>query len=275
MIAIDFDYYLPNHSTEAVSLFNDLDIINKKPVYYSGGTEIISMARVGNVDTEAVIDIKNIDELKTLKLSHDKLIIGSAVELNKITESNLFPLLGQTVKRIADHTMQCKITIGGNILGTIIYKEGILPLLLSDAILCVQGKDGESLKKIVDIYDKKVNLKNGELLKSIIIDAKYLSMPFVHIKKNKIEKIDYPLITINAINDNNYIKVAFSGLCKSPIRSLEIEKIINSPDFSIDKDFNNILNSLSMPILNNHSGTPEYRVFVLKELISKAMALKC
>ena len=53
--------------------------------------------------------------------------------LNKITDSKLFPLLGQTVKQIADHTSRNKITIGGNMNSELIYTESVLPLLLVDA----------------------------------------------------------------------------------------------------------------------------------------------
>ena len=62
-----------------------------------------------------------------------------AVTLTNIAEKNYFPLLSLAVKRIADHTIQDKITLGGNLLGTIIYKEAILPLLLSNSRVVIQG----------------------------------------------------------------------------------------------------------------------------------------
>ena len=105
----------------------------KMPCYFSGGTEFITFARVNKLNADAVIDIKGIPECNVLEIQGNQLVIGAAVSLNKITDSKLFPLLGQTVKKIADHTSRNKITIGGNINSELIYRESVLPLLLSDA----------------------------------------------------------------------------------------------------------------------------------------------
>ena len=102
-------------------------------MFYSGGTEFITFARVNKLRADAVIDIKGIPECNVLEIHGDQLVIGAAVSLNKITDSKLFPLLGQTVKQIADHTSRNKITIGGNMNSKLIYKESVLPLLLVDA----------------------------------------------------------------------------------------------------------------------------------------------
>ncbi len=133
MIPFDFEYYKPDTIEDAIQLFNKLELDGKKPIYYGGGTEFISMARMYNKYTGAVIDVKGIPECNVFEFKNDNLIIGSAVTLTKIAEENPFPLLSLTVKRIADHTIQDKITLGGNLMGTIIYKEAILPLLLSNS----------------------------------------------------------------------------------------------------------------------------------------------
>lgn len=122
MIPFDFEYYKPKTIEEFVNLFNTLTDLEKSPIYYGGGTEIISMARMHNVHTEAVIDIKGIPECNVHEIKNNELIIGSAITLTNIAEADYFPLLSSTVKRIADHTIQGKITLGGNLAGSIIYK---------------------------------------------------------------------------------------------------------------------------------------------------------
>lgn len=57
MIPFDFDYYRPDTIDEAVQLFRLLDSQGKSPLYFGGGSEIISMARVHNIHTKAVIDL--------------------------------------------------------------------------------------------------------------------------------------------------------------------------------------------------------------------------
>jgi len=60
MIPFDFEYYKPETAAETIDLFNKLIASDKRPVYYGGGTEFISMARKYNVYADAVIDLKGI-----------------------------------------------------------------------------------------------------------------------------------------------------------------------------------------------------------------------
>jgi xanthine dehydrogenase FAD-binding subunit len=133
MIPCDVVYYRPGTLMEAYEAYRLLQIEGKKPLYYAGGSEIITMSRAGSIRPSAIVDIKRIPECMLLSANDEGLHIGSACTLNQIKESRLFPLLGSSCGRIADHTNQCRITLGGNLCGTIIYRETSLPLLLSDA----------------------------------------------------------------------------------------------------------------------------------------------
>lgn len=273
MIPFDFDYYRPESIKEAIDIFYELDKQGKNPLYYSGGSEIISMARVNNVQTEAVIDIKYIPECKVLKLEGNNLIIGSAVTLSNITESKLFPLLGQTVARIADHTMQCKITIGGNINSTIIYREGVLPLLLSDSLVEIATKNGIITMPLKEIFDRRVQIKRGEFIIRFILDKKYSSFPFFHVKITKNEKIDYPVVTIVAMKTENEIKVGLSGVCTFPFRSELIEKELNDANKTWQERINNVIKKLPEPIISDIYASNKYREFVLRNNLLKMLEM--
>jgi CO/xanthine dehydrogenase FAD-binding subunit len=166
-----------------------------KSVLLRGGTEILSMARVNNVTPGAVIDIKKIPECRGMGTDGKKLVFGSAVTLTGIAESGLFPLLGLAGGRIADHTIQGKITLGGNLAGTIIYHETLLPLLLADSMILIAGPEGSREAAIQDVLSMNKGLKPGELIVSVSFDGKYAAYPYAHIKKTKIEKIGYPLVS--------------------------------------------------------------------------------
>ena len=68
-------------------------------MYFSGGTELITLGRIDLTYTEAVIDIKNIPELHLIQVTENQLILGSALTLTKVEEANLFPLLTEDLKR--------------------------------------------------------------------------------------------------------------------------------------------------------------------------------
>ena len=268
MIPYTFDYYRPDTIEEAVLLHQELDAAGKNPLYYSGGSEIISMARVNNISTKAVIDLKAIPECIVLENHAGYLYVGSSVTLSAISESNLYPLLTKACGRIADHTMQCKITIGGNVCGTIIYKESILPLFLSDSSVVIAATDGIKKVSIHKIFDKTLRLKKGEFIIQFMIEEKHLLLSHYHIKKTKNEKIDYPLLSLAAVHEEGNIKVAFSGLCEFPFRSAKIESELNNKTIAIEERIKKVISHLPAPVLNDTSGSDRYRLFVLKNTLT-------
>lgn len=271
MIGFDFEYYKPDSIKEATKLFHELDSLGKRPIYYGGGSEFISMARMNNVYTEAVIDIKGIAECNKYKIEGDYLTIGSGVTLTKIAETNLFPLLSQAVKRIADHTMQGKITIGGNICGTIIYKEAILALLVSDAQVIIADKQGQSKKLLKDVFDQTLQLNPGELVVGFIVHKDFLNLPHLHVKRTKNETIDYPLISMVSLKDKDKINISFSGLSSYPFRSYEFEKMINSDILPKEKKIHKAIGVIEDEISQDLSGSREYKKFMLYHIIENVL----
>ncbi|HAZ38258.1 MAG TPA: xanthine dehydrogenase [Clostridiaceae bacterium] len=272
MIPFDFEYYKPETVEEAVQIYFDLNSKGKKPLYYGGGTEIISMARAFNIYTGAVIDIKGIPECNVQELNDNKLIIGSAVTLTQIAEANLFPVLSLTVQRIADHTIQDKITLGGNIAGTIIYRESVLPLLISGSEVTIADLNGLKQVPLMDILEKRIKLSSGDFIVNAAIDSHFLSLPYVHSKRTKSDKIDYPLITLAALKDNNRINIAFSGVCSYPFRSLLIEDYLNDTNLPNNIRVNNVINNIPDLVLSDLTGSAEYRKFVLQKMLMEVLS---
>ncbi|WP_411679401.1 FAD binding domain-containing protein [Clostridium thailandense] len=271
MIPFDFDYYKPESVEEAIELYFELKAKGKKPLYYGGGSEIISMSRAYNVYTDAVIDIKGIADCNVQELRNNKLIIGSAVTLTQISEANLFPLLGLTVQRIADHTMQDKITLGGNIAGTIIYKEAVLPLLICNSEVVIANPSGRNTALLKDIFNKRIILNDGEFIVSAAVENHFLSLPYLHVKRTKNDKIDYPLITLVALKDNNRINIAFSGVCSFPFRSSLIEDYLNDVILPSNIRINNIINNMPDSILSDLSGSDDFRKFMLQKMLTEVL----
>ncbi|ABX40449.1 FAD binding domain-containing protein [Lachnoclostridium phytofermentans] len=270
MIANDFIYCKPENRIEAIKAYKTLSK-EKKVFYYGGGSEIITMARAGSRMPDAVIDLKGIKECNQLELTDENLVIGGAVSLNAIEESGLFPLLGTTGSRIADHTNQCRITLGGNISGTIIYKETVLPLLLTDARIILYGPRGFRRITFKNAFDQEIKLRNGEFIYQIKIKKEMLSLPFTHVKKTAIEKIDYPLVTVCSITYENRLRFAISGLCPFPFRSLEIEKILNNEQLSLEEKLKKTHGILPESPITDYEGTGEYRLFVFDNIIKSIL----
>lgn len=271
MIPFDFTYCRPSSLAEAAEAFSQLKADGRSPLYYGGGSEIITMCRVGAIRPGAVIDVKDIPECRTLELRGDRLVVGAANTLFTIKESKLFPLLGKACGRIADHTNQCRITLGGNLCGTILYRETSLPLLLSDAEVLLSGPGGLRTAAFCDIFRERMLLLPGEAAVQLHIPSWALSARYFHIKKTAREKIDYPLVNVTALVRDNALRAAFSGICAFPFRSGEVERVLNDRGISQPERAEAAARLLPAPAHSDAEASGDYRIFVLKKTLQNLL----
>ena len=274
MIPWNFDYCRPDTIDEAVGVFTDETRAGKKAYYYGGGTEIITLSRVSDLSPGVVIDIKQIPECNALETGGTTLTLGAALTLTQVAESNVYPLLGLTCGRIADHTVQDKITLGGNVAGTIIYRESVLPLLLADAAVTVAGPEGLADKPLMAAFDQKMRLNEGEFIVRFILDAACTKLPYWHVKKTSAEKIGYPLLTVCALQAKEGLRIAFSGVCAYPFRSPDIERVLSHTQVPPEAMAESCIQKLPAAIHNDVTGAADYRAFELRETL-KNLLRKC
>lgn len=268
MIANAFSYYRPDNLPELSDAMQRLN--GKSRLIYAGGSEIISMARSGSIAPDAVIDIKAIREFQQLALRDGWLHIGAAVTLAQITESKLFPLLGATAARIADHTNQCRITVGGNVAGTITYREAVLPLLLADANVTLFRENALRQAPLRSVFDRRLRLGPDEALVGFQVAEKYLSMPWAHAKRTRGTKIDYPLVTIAAVKTPDGLRFALSGACDYPFRDESLESIFSDASKSAADRAQAILSAMPPLRKDAFTGT-DYRAFQTRIALEDAI----
>jgi CO/xanthine dehydrogenase FAD-binding subunit len=267
MIAFDFEYYRPDSLSEAVKLYVELRRNGKQPLYYSGGTEIITMARRNDIYTKAVIDIKGIPECNIYEIRDNQLVTGAGVTLTHASENKVIPVLSKTANFAADHTARNKITVGGNICGKIIYKEVVLGHLIADSNVIIYGEKGRRTVPINQAFNQRLQLEDGELLVQLTTDMSYSELPCICVKKTRQGKIGYPLISTAAIKKDGNIRMAFSGVCSFPFRSARMEEAINNLALPREQRIEEAVNSLPAPIFGSIQGSSEYKRFVLRNLL--------
>lgn len=262
MITHDLIYCRPDTLKEAADTFSALQSEGKTAVYYAGGSEVITLCRAGSIRPDAVIDIKRVPECTALSMGEQALHIGAACTLSQISQSDLFPLLRLACGRIADHTNQCRITLGGNLCGTIIYRETSLPLLLADADITLFGPEGARTVPLHSVFDGRMRLRPGELAVQLHVPAWALPARHFHIKKTTHEKIDYPLVSVAAICRGAQLRLGFSGVCAHPFRSEAIEAAVNDRTKSCRERAELAAALLPEPPHTDAEGSGEYRLFV-------------
>jgi carbon-monoxide dehydrogenase medium subunit len=271
VLPFDFDYYKPATLQEAIELYFSLHQQGKQPMFFLGGTELITLGRIDLLYTDAAIDLKNIPDVHVIHVTENQLILGSALTLTKIEEANIFPLLTKTVSEVADHTARGKITLGGNICAQIFYREAVLPFLLADSQVILAGPEGIRNVPINDIFHEDLKLNPGEVLVQLVTDMQAIEAPYISIKRRQQWETGYPLITIAGLAINNRIRIAISGLCPFPFRSLEVEGLLNNRQISMEERIGKAIEILPQPILDDVEGSADYRLFVLKNLMFDVM----
>lgn len=271
MIPFDFEYYRPSSVKEAVDAFQALQAQGKHPMYWSGGTEIITMARLNEDRPGAVVDLKAIPECNVMEFRENALIIGGCVTLSTVIGSNFFPLLGRAAQGVADQTSRNKITLGGNLCGRIYYREAVLPLLVADSRLVIAGKGGVREAAIHEVFRRQIRLEPGEFLLQTVTAREFVSLPSVHVKKRQIGNVGYPLVTLVAVKKGSRFRAAFSGVCGFPFRSAAIEQVLNTPGLSAKERAHKAAGQLPAPPLTNTEGTADYRLFLFKQTVKDAI----
>jgi len=264
-------YFRPQTMEQATSIFVQKREEGQFPSYYSGGTEIITLGRINQLNVDVAIDIKNLPSCRVHLLDEEYLVLGSALSLTEVAELNYFPLLTDISNGVADKTARNKITLGGNICGNIFYREAVLPLLLANSIVVLSDKEEIRTHYLMDLFHKTLTLKNGELFVQAFVEKKYLTEPYVAIKVRQQWETGYPLITAAALKTNQEVRVAFSGLCPFPFRSIQMENILNDSSLSISERMNTAIRYVPGDILNDVEGSSEYRLFILRDLLEKIL----
>ena len=117
MILPQCEYKKAEDIANAISLYENY---NGQARYLAGGTDLIPLMKLRLSTPMALIDLKGIEELKTISHQGDWLVIGANVTLfdlkNNDTVKEYFPVLYESLDKTSCETLQMWGTIGGNIL---------------------------------------------------------------------------------------------------------------------------------------------------------------
>jgi CO/xanthine dehydrogenase FAD-binding subunit len=225
MITSDFEYFRPSRPDEAFSLMRKLTQGGKRGIYYSGGTEVVTRLQKGNLAIDAVIDLKGIAEMDSLEISDDYCVIGSNVVLNDVIDIEALAMCKDVLKNIADHTIRNAITFGGNLMGSLAYREALLPLLAFDGKVVVVMHDigsdmGSNIAyeewAIRELFDKRVKLPKDAFIYQIIM-PRVKNQKFYYARYTASQDVDYPLLTVYAVINSDEIVLCLSGYAPYPM----------------------------------------------------------
>ncbi len=270
MIPFDFKYMAAENVEEALLAWKEADQQEEHPLYYAGGTEIITLCREQKIKPGTVIDIKNIGECRHFSES-GIFSYGAALSLNRIVENTSIPLLSRALSGIADHTIRNRLTLGGNIMGALPYREAVLPFLVLDGSALIASGNGVRKEGLLELFNKKMNLGNGELLLQMELSPPEEGERWYFARRTRNGRVDYPLLSACFAGNAGNIKMAVSGSFSCPIRSIEAEQILDNPSIPAAQRAEQVIALLDTFFRSDFRSSADYRKHLLKLAITDAL----
>ena len=275
-------YFAPRKIEEALEI---LSRYGKEIKVIAGGTDLLIQYYDRLYENNGWLDLKNIKELKEIKIHQNQMEIGAMVTHTQLEKSEdikkYFPVLKQAAADIGSPQIRNRGTIGGNIVNASPAGDLLSPLMAYDAQFKLFSLQKEALIPAEEFFigPKKTILEPTQLLTQIILPlpSKKTYGSWIKIGKRKaliIATITLALI-VEMAEDNETIKdvrVCLGSVAPTPIEIKEIKKKIIGKSFEqLDfAELGQIVEDKISPI-DDIRGTREYRKDVAKNIMINAL----
>ncbi len=226
MIAYELEYLRPEMVEEAAAAFVAARDAGRNPCYLGGGTEVVTMARDGKVHADTLIELARLPDCRVLDRHEDETRFGAALTLNEVIEDGDCPLLSTVARAVADHTVRNSVTLGGNILGLLPYREAVLPFLLFDGRVEIAGPTGRRWELFPPLFDKRVRLKDGEFAIAFSLPRAARNAAYFYRRRERDSRVDYPLVALAMTRLQRELRFAVSGAFGYPLRRPAAERAL-------------------------------------------------
>ena len=268
-------YFRPASLGEAISLKHQ----HPEAIIISGATDIALRVTKGHEILKEIIDLSDIEELKSIVETESSMIIGAGVSMNDIIPKvkKDFPALYGMLSVFGAKQIRNLATLGGH-LGTASPVGDILPVLMAYGAKVVReslnGQREIALANYITGYRKTVR-KPDELITSIVM-PKILNG--VIVKSYKISKRkDLDISTVSAgfrlELDRNKVKsitLAYGGMAELTKRATKTEQ------FLIGKEWKREIIEQAMQYIDNDftpitdvRGSADFRNIAARNLLMK------
>lgn len=265
-----FKYIRPDSLEETLEILNTTENI----AIMSGGTDLLVQNRAKLVEPNAVVDIREIRELKQIKETNTTILLGSAVTFSRITESDIIRkhanVLTQAAQRIGSPQIRNQGTIGGNVQTASPAGDGLVALCGMDAEIELISLDGIRripIKEYV-VGPGKTIKEHDELIKGFVIKKqKWGFSRFFKLGRRKALAISIinGVININ-FNDNmdmSSVRITLGAVAPTPIQLADLERALPGNRYS--EEVSSLIRekvSEAIAPISDIRGSKEYRRYI-------------
>jgi len=275
-------YFAPQKIEEALEILSQY---GKEIKVIAGGTDLLIQYYDRLYEVGSWLDLKNIKELKEIKIHQNQMEIGTMVTHTQLEKSEdikkYFPVLSQAAADIGSPQIRNRGTIGGNIVNASPAGDLLSPLMAYDAQFKSLSVQKETLISAEEFFigPKKTLLEPAQLLIQIILPLPSERTYGSWIKIGKRKALIIATITLALVvemaEDNKTVKdvrTCLGSVAPTPIEIKEIrEKMIGKKFNQLDfNQLGQIVEDKISPI-DDIRGTREYRKDVAKNIMINAL----
>jgi CO/xanthine dehydrogenase FAD-binding subunit len=230
-----FDYLRPASLEEALDL---LEQHGRSGMAVAGGTDVWVNVRSGKVKPSAVVSLNAVPNMRFLLPEGRALSMGAGTRHADVEDSEWvarhFPALQQACEGVGSRQVRNVATLGGNLCNAAPCADSGVALLLYDAKLVTQGKNGSRELTLDEFFvgPGETVLEPGELLTEIRIPDPGERTFAGYWKHTRRRGVELPLLGVGCrvtlASDGTVEKARISlGVCAPmPKRSYEAEKVL-------------------------------------------------
>ena len=275
-------YFDPRKIEEALEI---LSRYGKEIKVIAGGTDLLIQYYDRLYEVNGWLDLKNIKELKDIKIHQNQMEIGAMVTHAQLENSEdikkYYPVLSQAAADIGSPQIRNRGTIGGNIVNASPAGDLLSPLMAYNAQFKLLSVQGEKIVPAEEFFigPKKTILEPAQLLTQIILPLPKKKAYGCWIKIGKRKALIIATITLALVvemaEDNKTVKdvrTCLGSVAPTPIEIKEIREKMIGKKFS-ELNFNQLGQIVEDKIspIDDIRGTKEYRKDVAKEIMINAL----
>jgi CO/xanthine dehydrogenase FAD-binding subunit len=231
-----FDYHRPSNLDDAIELSVTL---GEDASILAGGTDLIPRLRHGTVRPRALVDIGELDELRTIDLTEDELRIGALFTHAELAASTLiqsdFPALAAACRAVAGPPVRNRGTIGGNLANASPAADTAPPLLALNARVRLASRQGLREVSMTEFFvgPGQTALRQGELITTISVPLPSPRSSGVFLKYGRRSEMAIAVVSVavqvslaDAAEQASEVRIALGSVAPVPMRAHDAEELL-------------------------------------------------
>jgi carbon-monoxide dehydrogenase medium subunit len=231
----DFYFHAPASLPEALTLLDEHKDDGRP---FAGGTALVVLMKQSLVDADHMISLAHVPGLTGIRKEADGLHIGGFTRHRDIEMSadakSVVPFLSEVYSRVATVRIRNQATVGGGIAHADPSQDPPPALIVLDAKVKLQSKNGERIVSVADGFFQdyyETSIEPGELITDVIVPNQPAGARTTYLKFLPRTADDYATVAVAAMatvegGTVKSLRVALGAAGPTPIHATAVEQAL-------------------------------------------------